>query len=145
MSRTQRSRPLEPGRLGLSPPAGRATVAAMPTADTALSAAIDRAIRARITAGALPLRAHRRQAVPPWRPCRGLVLRRGGRARVGLIAEERHALLSCRGEPGQPCAITASCLVAEKPCSAEAAAEAGCEGLMLSAALLFALVQDSAA
>jgi CRP/FNR family transcriptional regulator len=114
--------------------------------DTALPATIDPATRARIAAGALALRAPAGATLfRPGDPCRGFVLLRSGRARVDLIAEDGHALLLYRVEPGQPCAITTSCLFAEEPYSAEATAETDCDGLMLPAALFTALVQDSAA
>jgi CRP/FNR family transcriptional regulator len=118
----------------------------MPLPDTALPATIDAATRARIAAGALPMKAPAGATLfRPGDPCRGFVLLRTGRARVDLIAEDGHALLLYRVEPGQPCAITTSCLFAEEPYSAEATAEADCEGLLLPAALFGALVQDSAA
>jgi CRP/FNR family transcriptional regulator len=118
----------------------------MAVTDAALPASIDPATRARIAAGALPLRAPAGATLfRPGDPCRGFVLLRTGRARVDLIAEDGHALLLYRVEPGEPCAITTSCLFAEEPYSAEATAETDCEGLLLPAALFTALVQDSAA
>ncbi len=112
----------------------------------ALPAAIDPATRARIAAGALPMKAPAGATLfRPGDPCRGFVLLRTGRARVDLIAEDGHALLLYRVEPGQACAITTSCLFAEEPYSAEATAEADCEGLLLPAPLFTTLVQDSPA
>lgn len=122
-----------------------ATFGAMsPTQDAAfLPAAIDDATRARILAAALPLRAPAGAVLfRPGDPCRGFVLLRTGRARVDLIAEDGHALLLYRVEPGQACAITTSCLFAEEPYSAEGTAETECEGLLLPAALFARLVEE---
>ena len=118
----------------------------MPTADTALPAAIDAPARARIAAAALPLRAPAGAVLfRPGDPCQGFVLLRSGRARVDLIAEDGHALLLYRVEPGQACAITTSCLFAGEAYSAEGTAETDCEGLLLPAALFARLVEESAA
>ena len=111
-----------------------------------LPATLEPATRARILAGAMPLKAPLGAVLfRPGDPCRGFVLLRSGRARVDLIGEDGHALLLYRVEPGQACAITTSCLFADEPYSAEATAEADCEGLMLPAALFLRLVEDSAA
>lgn len=111
-----------------------------------LPAALDAATRARIAGGAIPLKAPAGATLfRPGDPCRGFVLLRRGRARVDLIAEDGHALLLYRVAPGEPCAITTSCLFAQEPYSAEATAEAECEGMLIPAALFAALVEDSAA
>lgn len=111
-----------------------------------LPAALDPATRARIAAGAAPLKAPAGAVLfRPGDPCRGFVLLRAGRARVDLIAEDGHALLLYRVEPGQACAITTSCLFAEEPYSAEGTAETDCEGLLLPASLFGRLVEESAA
>ena len=119
----------------------------MPATDPAafLPAALDAATRARIAEGALPLKAPSGAVLfRPGDPCRGFVLLRTGRARVDLIAEDGHALLLYRVEPGQACAITTSCLFAGEAYSAEATAEMDCEGLLLPAPLFARLVEDSA-
>jgi len=110
-----------------------------------LPAALDAATRTRITAGALAMKVPAGATLfRPGDPCRGFVLLRSGRARVDLIAEDGHALLLYRVEPGQPCAITTSCLFANEAYSAEATAETECEGILIPAPLFTALVQDSA-
>lgn len=111
-----------------------------------LPAALDAATRARIAAGALALKAPAGATLfRPGDPCRGFVLLGRGQARIDLIAEDGHALLLYRVAPGEPCAITTSCLFANEPYSAEATAEAECEGILIPAALFSALVQDSPA
>ena len=118
----------------------------MPTQDAALPATLDAATRSRIAAAAMPLRAPSGSVLfRPGDPCKGFVLLRSGRARVDLIAEDGHALLLYRVEPGQACAITTSCLFAGEAYSAEGTAETDCEGLLLPAALFSRLVEDSAA
>ena len=116
----------------------------MPATDP-LTAGLDAATRARITAEALPLRAPAGAVLfRPGDPCRGFVMLRSGRARVDLIAEDGHALLLYRVEPGQACAITTSCLFAGEAYSAEGTAETECEGLLLPAPLFARLVEESA-
>lgn len=106
---------------------------------------IDAAARGRMAAGALPLRAPAGTVLfRPGDPCRGFVLLRRGQARVDLIAEDGHALLLYRVEPGQACAITTSCLFAGEAYSAEGTAETDCDGLLLPASLFAALVEESA-
>ena len=120
----------------------------MPATDPAafLPAGLDAATRARIAEGALPLKAPSGAVLfRPGDPCRGFVLLRTGRARVDLIAEDGHALLLYRVEPGQACAITTSCLFAGEAYSAEGTAEMDCEGLLLPAPLFARLVEESAA
>jgi CRP/FNR family transcriptional regulator len=132
----------------LSPARRFATFASMTTPTDAAfpPATLDAATRARIVAGAMPLRAPAGAVLfRPGDPCRGFVLLRTGRARVDLIAEDGHALLLYRVEPGQACAITTSCLFAEEPYSAEGTAETECEGLLLPAPLFARLVEESAA
>ncbi|WP_137125836.1 Crp/Fnr family transcriptional regulator [Roseomonas sp. HF4] len=105
---------------------------------------IDAVARGRMAAGALPLRAPAGTVLfRPGDPCRGFVLLRRGQARVDLIAEDGHALLLYRVEPGQACAITTSCLFAGEAYSAEGTAETDCDGLLLPAALFAALVEES--
>jgi len=105
---------------------------------------IDAATRARMAAGAMPLRAPAGTVLfRPGDPCRGFVLLRRGQARVDLIAEDGHALLLYRVEPGQACAITTSCLFAGEAYSAEGTAETDCDGLLLPASLFSALVEES--
>ncbi|MBR0683898.1 Crp/Fnr family transcriptional regulator [Roseomonas eburnea] len=118
----------------------------MPSQDAALPATLDPATRARILGAALPLRAPAGAVLfRPGDPCQGFVLLRAGRARVDLIAEDGHALLLYRVEPGQACAITTSCLFAGEAYSAEGTAETDCEGLLLPAPLFARLVEESAA
>ncbi len=117
----------------------------MPATDP-LPADLDAPTRARIAAEALPLRAPAGAVLfRPGDPCRGFVMLRSGRARVDLIAEDGHALLLYRVEPGQACAITTSCLFAGEAYSAEGTAETECEGLLLPAPLFARLVEESAA
>lgn len=117
----------------------------MPATDP-LPADLDAPTRARIAAEALPLRAPAGAVLfRPGDPCRGFVMLRTGRARVDLIAEDGHALLLYRVEPGQACAITTSCLFAGEAYSAEGTAETECEGLLLPAPLFARLVEESAA
>lgn len=109
-----------------------------------LPARVDAAARAHIAAGAAPARMPAGTVLfHPGDACRGLVLLRSGRARVDLIAEDGHALLLYRVEPGEPCALTTSCLFAEEPYSAEGSAETDCEALVLPAPLFTRLVEEN--
>lgn len=110
-----------------------------------LPVSVDAAARGRMSAGALPLRAPAGTVLfRPGDPCRGFVLLRRGQARVDLIAEDGHALLLYRVEPGQACAITTSCLFSGEAYAAEGTAETDCDGLLLPASLFAALVEESA-
>lgn len=131
----------------LSTGRGFATFGGMSTTPVAfLPATLDEAARSRILAGAMPMKAPAGAVLfRPGDPCRGFALLRSGRARVDLIAEDGHALLLYRVEPGEACAITTACLFAEEPYSAEGTAEADCEGLLLPAPLFARLVEESAA
>ncbi len=110
-----------------------------------LPATLDAAARARIAEAALPLSAPAGAVLfRPGDPCRGFVLLRTGRVRVDLIAEDGHALLLYRVVPGEPCAITTSCLFSADVYSAEGTAETECAGILLPAPVFARLVEESA-
>lgn len=107
---------------------------------------LDPALRARLADAA------QRFAAPagtvlfhPGDPCRGFVLLTEGAVRVELVAEDGHALLLYRLQPGEPCLMTTACLFAGEGYAAEGRAETAVAGLMLPPAAFAALVADSAA
>jgi CRP/FNR family transcriptional regulator len=107
---------------------------------------LDPALRARLVEAA------QRFAAPagtvlfhPGDPCRGFVLLTEGAVRVELVAEDGHALLLYRLQPGEPCLMTTACLFAGEGYAAEGRAETAVAGLILPPAAFAALVADSAA
>lgn len=109
-------------------------------------AALPPALMARLSALAQPF------AVPagavlfhPGDPCRGFVLLRRGTVRVELVAEDGHALLLYRVQPGEACLLTTACLFAGDTYAAEGRAESDAEGHMLPPPAFARLIDESPA
>jgi CRP/FNR family transcriptional regulator len=67
-----------------------------------------------------------------------------GRVRVSLVAETGREIVLYRVTPGESCVLTTSCLLADKPQSAEAVVEDDAEAALIDAGAFRRLIADSA-